>query len=162
MDEIKKLNLLKRALAEARRASARRSPPLGKRYDPEAVNFLKMALVRAGQLYEKLDPDLPEAERHLTGREVLEGVRVLGLELFGPLAPVVFRHWGVHRTEDWGRIVFGLVEAGVLRKTESDSMRDFQKVYDFQTVFGSRAYWRDVAVETIPLGPWEREDETDG
>ena len=60
--------------------------------------------------------------RHVTGVEVLAGIRTLARVRFGPMAKAVFDQWGVTRTEDFGEIVFQLVEAGILGKTDEDQM----------------------------------------
>lgn len=68
---------------------------------------------------------------HISGVELLEGIRLLGLQRYGLLARHVFASWGVTTTEDFGRIVFDLVEEGKMRKTEQDQLSDFYEVYDF-------------------------------
>jgi uncharacterized repeat protein (TIGR04138 family) len=70
---------------------------------------------------------------HVSGRELCEAVRRLGLRQFGLLAATVFSHWGVRSTSDIGDIVYHLIEAGDLEKTPSDSRSDFDNVYDFDT-----------------------------
>src|SRR5439155_18738034 len=74
-------------------------------------------------------------KRHVTGRELLDGIRRLGLERFGPMAPTVFEAWGVRRTADFGEIVFNMVEIGFLGKTDTDSRDDFKDGYDFDAAF---------------------------
>jgi len=73
---------------------------------------------------------------HVTGRELCEGIRDLAIDKFGPLSRAVFGYWGITRTEDFGEIVFSLVDAGLMGKTETDSVDDFHAVYDFDDVFG--------------------------
>lgn len=73
--------------------------------------------------------------RHITGRELAEGVRDLALERFGPMARTVLEHWGIERTADVGEIVFALVEAGVLIKQDEDTRDDFVDVFDFEDAF---------------------------
>lgn len=73
--------------------------------------------------------------RHVKGRELLEGFRRAALEKFGPFARVVLRRWGTNRTEDIGEIVFSLVNAGLLRRSEEDSPEDFRNVFDFDKEF---------------------------
>lgn len=81
-------------------------------------------------------------EGHVTGRELLEGVRRLAKERFGPTARMVFEHWGVKKTDDFGEIVFNLIGAGILGKTEQDSIDDFRGVYDFGQVFEKSCDWK--------------------
>lgn len=73
--------------------------------------------------------------RHVTGQELLEGIRVYALEQFGPMVLTVFEDWGVHKCADFGEIVFNMVEIGLLAKTEKDSRKDFQTGYDFDEAF---------------------------
>lgn len=76
--------------------------------------------------------------RHISGRELAEGVRDLSLERFGPMARTVLEHWGIHATEDVGLIVFALVEFGVLVKQDEDVIDDFRNVFDFEDAFEGR------------------------
>ena len=63
--------------------------------------------------------------RHVTGQELCEGLRDYALEQFGSLARTVLDYWGIRRTDDFGKIVFNLIEAELLKKTEEDSIHDF-------------------------------------
>jgi uncharacterized repeat protein (TIGR04138 family) len=103
------------------------------RYSPEAFRFLFEALPQALSLAGKEQAE--GTERHVTGKEVLEGMRVLAAQLFGPLAAAVWRSWGVRETLDWGRIVFLLVDNGLLNRQESDTVEDFRGGFDFEEVF---------------------------
>jgi len=73
--------------------------------------------------------------RHVSGRELCEGLKEYALQQFGPMAKTVLDYWGIHRTDDFGNIVFHLVESHLLKKTEEDSLRDFENVYDFNQAF---------------------------
>ena len=73
--------------------------------------------------------------RHVTGKELLKGIREYAVEHFGFLARTVLAEWGVDRTGDFGEIVFNLVEAGLLSRTEHDTRQDFVDVYDFEEAF---------------------------
>jgi uncharacterized repeat protein (TIGR04138 family) len=98
-----------------------------RRYKANAYSFVMAALEHTmGQLS---DP------RHVSGGELLEGIRETALEQFGPMAKEVFNYWGVTTTEDFGHIVFNLVDAGLLSKTDRDGIEDFVDAYDFETVF---------------------------
>jgi uncharacterized repeat protein (TIGR04138 family) len=78
---------------------------------------------------------------HVTGPELLDGIRQLAKREFGPMARSVFENWGVTGTADFGEIVFTLVEAGLLGKTDEDSLSDFDDVYDFGDVFDDQYDW---------------------
>lgn len=78
---------------------------------------------------------------HVTGPELLDGIRRLAKREFGPMARSVLENWGVTRTGDIGEIVFTLVAEGLLGKTEEDSLADFTDVYDFVNVFDDQYDW---------------------
>jgi uncharacterized repeat protein (TIGR04138 family) len=73
--------------------------------------------------------------RHISGSELCGGLRMLATDRFGPMAKEVLNFWGVRSTEDFGNIVFNLVDAGLLLKTEHDCIDDFIDVYDFGEAF---------------------------
>src|SRR5262249_794013 len=71
-----------------------------------------------------------ETEHHVSVRQLLEGVRDLALREFGLLARTVFHRWGIDRTDDFGEIVFNLVEAKLMSKKEDDRREDFHGIFD--------------------------------
>ncbi|MDD4879471.1 MAG: hypothetical protein PHR22_03325 [Candidatus Omnitrophica bacterium] len=73
--------------------------------------------------------------RHVTGQELSDGMRLYAIEQFGPMSKDVLEHWGITRTEDFGNIVFNLIEVKLLAKTETDSIEDFKNAYDFKKAF---------------------------
>jgi len=73
--------------------------------------------------------------RHVTGPELLDGVRQYALKEFGPMVITVFDSWGIQSCEDIGHMVFNLIGVGVFGKTEEDSIKDFKNVYDFKEAF---------------------------
>jgi uncharacterized repeat protein (TIGR04138 family) len=85
-----------------------------------------------------------ETRRHVSGAELAWACRDFAREQFGLLAPHVLRHWGVTRTEDFGRIVFTLVEVGLLVTQPGDHESDFEAVYDFADAFGDVYEWQGV------------------
>ncbi|MFA6600664.1 MAG: Minf_1886 family protein [Candidatus Omnitrophota bacterium] len=76
-----------------------------------------------------------EKQRHVTGRELLDGIRRYALDQFGPMARTVLQYWGITETEDFGKIVFALVDAGILRKQPEDKLEDFRDVFRFDEAF---------------------------
>jgi uncharacterized repeat protein (TIGR04138 family) len=102
------------------------------RYPYEAYEFLFASLAHTQKMLERSPPAErgPEEEYHVSGRELLEGVRDLAQQEFGLMARTVFRIWGINRTDDIGELVFNLVEAGLMSKTSEDQRQDFQGVYD--------------------------------
>jgi uncharacterized repeat protein (TIGR04138 family) len=85
-----------------------------------------------------------EVRRHVTGQELAWGCRDFAQQQFGLLAPVVLGHWGISRTEDFGRIVYTLVEVGLLVTQPGDSESDFEGVYQFADMFGDSYVWQGL------------------
>jgi uncharacterized repeat protein (TIGR04138 family) len=73
--------------------------------------------------------------RHVSGQELLAGIRAYALDQFGPMAMTVFEEWGVHNCADFGEIVFNMVEVSLLAKTEQDDRADFEGGYGFEDAF---------------------------
>ena len=96
----------------------------------EALDFTQKLIVREnrGQI------------RHVSGQELLNGIRQFALQQFGPMAATVLEEWGVKNCRDFGDIVFNMVEASLLAKTENDSRDDFQNGYDFTDAF-RKPFW---------------------
>jgi uncharacterized repeat protein (TIGR04138 family) len=78
--------------------------------------------------------------RHVSGQELLDGIRQFGLQQFGPMTAMVFEEWGVNSCRDFGEIVFNMVEIGLLAKTDKDTRDDFQNGYDFTDAF-RKPFW---------------------
>ncbi len=103
-------------------------------FDAEAYFFVFEALPVAQRMaLAKRQPD-PE-EFHVSGRELLDGIRQYAKKQFGYMSRSVFEAWGVRSSEDFGRIVFQLVSAELMRKTDDDKLEDFRNGFDFKTAF---------------------------
>jgi uncharacterized repeat protein (TIGR04138 family) len=101
------------------------------RYHPDAYVFVRHGLdYTVKRLGKQRAP-----KRHVTGKELVEGIREYAIQQFGPMALTVLRSWGIGKTHDFGEIVFNLVNAGILGKTEDDRKEDFNDGYDFDTAF---------------------------
>ncbi len=110
------------------------------RYRPEAYHFVREALdltQRAVHKGKETRTGRDPANRHVTGQQLLEGIRQHALQAYGPMAFHVLNEWGIHRAGDFGEIVFNLVEfgRGMFGKTEKDSRADFEGGYDFEEAF---------------------------
>lgn len=105
------------------------------RFSLAAYLFMYEALAFTQKSLDRDDPNLDATQRHVSGRELVEGIRQYAAQLFGPLAPTVFRNWGVQTTADFGQIVFNLVNANLLGKTEEDCLEDFAEGFNFDTAF---------------------------
>ena len=99
------------------------------RYKPDGYEFLMQAL--------HFTQNKLKRKGHVSGRELLEGIRDFAIEQYGPMAKTVLNHWGIKNTEDFGNMVFNLLETKVLSRTEQDTLEDFRNVYDFNSAFGN-------------------------
>jgi uncharacterized repeat protein (TIGR04138 family) len=102
------------------------------RYTAEAYWFVRASLDHTIRMLQK--PDSGPA-RHVSGQQLLEGLRLFALQEYGPMARTVLRTWGITTTQDVGEIVFNLVGKGVLGKTPEDRKADFADGYDFDEAF---------------------------
>lgn len=112
----------------------------GTRFSPEAFVFLQEGLGYTSDMFVDAQhpSELDEFERHVTGQQLCMGLRDFAIEQFGILAPVVLKHWGVQKTEDFGAMVFHMVEIGILRTSQQDSEDDFRSVFNFEEAFHLR------------------------
>ncbi len=105
------------------------------RYDRKAYAFVREGLDHTVKEIEKKNRERHRKSPHVTGPELLQGLRAHALDQFGPLAQTVLHDWGVRRCSDFGEIVFNLIEYGVFSKTETDKREDFSDIYEFEEAF---------------------------
>lgn len=102
------------------------------RYQRAAYHFVREALDHAQRLLSEKGHKIP---RHVSGAELLDGIRDLALKQFGPMACCVLEEWGITRCEDFGELVFNMIEHQILKKTEQDSREDFRGGFNFDEAF---------------------------
>jgi len=118
------------------------------RYDRDAYFFLKDAL--------EFTVDQTKKARggrvgHVSGQQLLGGIRDYALKYFGPMVPTVFETWGIRCCDDFGQMVYHLIELGIFGKSENDSLDDFKGVYTFEEAFV--APYRPATVQAAPVVP---------
>ena len=97
------------------------------RYKPDSYEFVLQAVEYTQKILGK--------NGHVSGSQLLEGIRKFALKQYGPLAKTVLHHWGITTTADFGTIVFIMIEHRLLSKTAEDSPKDFDNVYEFDSAF---------------------------
>jgi uncharacterized repeat protein (TIGR04138 family) len=102
------------------------------RYENDGYMFLREAL---DHTQKTIGRDKRGHIRHVTGQELLRGIRDYALQQFGPMTMMVLEEWGIRSCADFGEIVFNMVEIGLLAKTDKDSRTDFEGGYDFFEAF---------------------------
>lgn len=105
----------------------------------EGLNHTLKSLKRGGQ----------HAHRHVSGQELLHGLREFALKEYGPMSKAVLNEWGIKATDDFGQIVFNLVNSGVLGKNETDSPNDFKNVFTFDDAFVKPFVPRNLSASSV-------------
>jgi uncharacterized repeat protein (TIGR04138 family) len=103
-----------------------------RRYKAQAYSFVMEAV--------EYTINMLKEPRHVTGPELLDGIRRAAVKQYGPMTKQVFNFWGIVETLDIGNIVYNLIDEGLLSKNEEDSLDDFASVYDFGKVFEEEYY----------------------
>ena len=110
-------------------------------YAPQAFEFVREGLAHTVQMIHGETPDqAAEAvklgeDRHVSGQQLCNGLRDYAIKRYGLLARTVLNRWNIRRTDDFGKIVFAMIEAGVMRKSDEDTFEAFMGVYDFDEAF---------------------------
>ena len=105
------------------------------RYDKKSYSFLREGLDFAVKELKKRDGERSKKSLHVSGAELLQGLRTYALDQYGPLAITVLNSWGITRCSDFGEMVFNLIEYNVFSKTENDKREDFAEIYTFEDAF---------------------------
>jgi uncharacterized repeat protein (TIGR04138 family) len=110
-------------------------------YPPEAYLFVREGLAHTVRMTfgehatrRGINETAPENE-HVTGQQLCLGLRDYAVDQYGLLAKTVLARWSIRTTEDFGKIVFAMIDAGLMRKSDEDSLADFQNIYEFDEAF---------------------------
>lgn len=126
------------------------------RYAPEAFEFLHRGLELATRIKFGRPTTAPptggtsrpgSVGQHVTGQELAQALRILALQMWGPLAREVLNRWGIRCTRDFGEMVYLMINLKLMGKQDSDDIGDFDDVYDFATAF--REYEIPLDAESI-------------
>ncbi|MCK5850314.1 MAG: hypothetical protein KAH23_05315 [Kiritimatiellae bacterium] len=123
------------------------------RYQSDAYFFVREALDFTSKT---LDKPADGPGKHITGHELLDGMRLYALQEFGPMTMRVLNQWGIHTTADFGEIVFNLVKSKTLGKTEEDKIEDFTNCYDFNDAFVKPFLPRPAPISKTKSAPEHR------
>ncbi len=102
------------------------------RYSRNAYLFAFQALEYTMKSFLQLDED---KRRHVSAQELLDGMKEYAIKHFGYMARYVWESWGIGSTDDWGNVVYNLIDAGLMKQNEEDSPELFSGVFDFEEVF---------------------------
>lgn len=123
-------------------ASFKRMSAKAGHFPPEAFQFVREGLGHTSKMVHDegeggSSSPTPEESRHVSGQQLCLGLRDYAIKRYGLLARAVLGRWNVKRTDDFGRIVFAMIDEGLMRKTDQDSLDDFSNVFDFEEAFGN-------------------------
>lgn len=118
-------------------------------YPQNAFDFVRQGLEHTAQIHHGVqtpahtdgsadagaEDEAASQGRHVSGQQLCLGLKDLAIRKYGRLARLVLSRWSIRRTDDFGRIVFAMIDAGLMRKTDSDHLEDFFGVYEFDEVF---------------------------
>jgi uncharacterized repeat protein (TIGR04138 family) len=102
------------------------------RYMEDAYYFVREGLDFT--VHEKKEVPKDQSH-HVRGWELAEGIREYAIREYGPVSLRLLNHWGIQSCEDLGEIVYNMIEAKILGKTEEDAKEDFHGVFDFEVAF---------------------------
>jgi uncharacterized repeat protein (TIGR04138 family) len=106
--------------------AVRRSLALDSRFPPAAYDFVRVALEVAVKRFRGGDE-----MKHVSGQELLQGVRDYALEEYGPMAQTILEQWGITEGIHVGNIVYNLIEVGYFGKSDGDTLEDFDNGFSF-------------------------------
>ena len=84
-------------------------------------------------------PDPDDTSRHVSGAQLCWGLRDFAIDQYGLLARTILKRWQIRESADFGRIVFAMVENGLMLKTDDDTLSDFTDIFDFDEAFNPEA-----------------------
>ena len=102
------------------------------RYQPKAYDFVREGL---NYTLKNIKRNGSNSSNHVSGPELLDGLRDFTLKEFGPMGKTVLNDWGIMACRDFGHIVFHLVSHGVFGKSDTDSLDDFNDLWTFEEAF---------------------------
>ena len=104
------------------------------RYDVRGLKFVFEGLAATIDKFRQQE-DLEAMPRHITGQELSWGLAEVAQKRWGRLAAMVLEQWGIHSTRDLGEIVYLMIDNGWMSSQETDTIEDFERVFDFTEVF---------------------------
>lgn len=125
------------------------------RFDRKAYSFIREGLDFAVKDLKKREAERSRQSLHVSGAELLVGIRTFALDQYGPLTITVLNSWGITRCMDFGDLVFNLIDYNVFSKTDKDQREDFTEIYTFDDAFVKpflpQKPRRDGSVSSPPL-----------
>ncbi|MDX2017186.1 MAG: hypothetical protein SFY95_06030 [Planctomycetota bacterium] len=106
-------------------------------YPTEAYLFVRDGLAHTMKMVYGSEEPTGDESRHVSGQQLCLGLKDYAQARYGLLARTVLDKWHIRKTDDFGKIVFAMIDAGLMRRTEDDSLEDFRGVFDFGEAFAT-------------------------
>jgi len=103
------------------------------RFTPDALEFVFEGLGYTVKMLGRCEDE--SEKRHVSGQDLAEGLRGLAIEKWGRMAKSVLNRWGVKTTRNFGEIVYLMIEYEWMSAQPSDTIDDFNNLYDFKMAF---------------------------
>jgi uncharacterized repeat protein (TIGR04138 family) len=81
-------------------------------------------------------------KRHVSGQELSKGLMEFADKQFGLLTQQVLNSWGIKTTNDFGYIVYNLIDISLMCKQKGDALEDFFDVIDIGEYCKSREHFQ--------------------
>ena len=118
------------------------------RYAVEAYSFISDAVLYTTR---KKEAESRMQKRHISGKELLQGIKEFAVEQFGPIAPEVLRYWGLNNSLAIGNVVFNMVNKKLLGKSQEDTIDDFRVEFDFDSEFAKPFLPENATLDPVPV-----------
>ena len=116
------------------------------RFLSEAYEFISDAVIYTTEQLQKTG----KKKRHISGKELLEGIKDFAISEYGPIAKEVLESWGIKDTMSIGYIVFNMVDNQLLGSSKEDTIEDFKDGFDFESAF-SIPFSPEMKTDSVPV-----------
>ena len=113
-------------------------------YPPEAYEFIRQSVSYA----QRKKSQHEESNQVSTAELVLE-IKNYALKEYGPMAFYLLKKWSIDSTDDFGNIIYNLIEYKIFGEGDHDQRQDFNNAYNFHDVF-MKPYKAKLAKFDIP------------
>ncbi len=104
------------------------------RYSLRAFQFVHEGLGFSVKKYYGSEAE-DSGPHHITGKQLCLGLAEFAAEKWGRMAKVTLNQLGIKSTQDFGNIVYLMVEHKWMHARPEDTIEEFGDVYNFEEVF---------------------------
>ena len=97
----------------------------------DGLSYAQEGIIDEAEGEDRSSGEEEEPDRHLTGQQLCEALRLYALDQYGYMSKTVLNSWGLKSTGDFGEVVYNMIENELMKKSDTDRREDFDKVFDF-------------------------------